>query len=99
MNGAVGIPALKGGVCAKSRWPKCPHAWHFNFKPRNRPPYRFSLDAELGRHIESRTEAENEAEPIRASIRAGTFERAADRRARELREAEAARAASNPPSS
>jgi len=45
-----------------------------------------SLDAELGRHIGSKTEAEAEAAKIRAAILAGTFERAADRLARELRQ-------------
>jgi hypothetical protein len=34
------------------------------------------LDGELGRHVESKTEAENEAAPIRAAILAGTFRRA-----------------------
>ncbi len=77
-------------ACRKAQWTRCLHAWHFNFKPRGRPPVRFSLDAELGRHIESRTEAEREATTIRSAILTGTFERAADRRAREQCEAEAA---------
>ena len=81
-------------ACRRASWPKCPHAWHFNFKVRGGPPYRFSLDAELGRHIDSKTEAEREATKLRAAILAGTFERAVDRRAREQREAqEAARRA------
>jgi integrase len=76
--------------CRRANWPRCAHAWHFNFKPRGGPPYRFSLDAEVGRHIDSKTEAENEATNIRSAILAGAFERSADRRAREHREAEEA---------
>src|SRR6266849_3975352 len=72
--------------CSSSRWPKCPHAWHFNFKPRGGTSYRFSLDAELGRHIETKTDAENEAARIRAEILADTFQRADDRRARPARQ-------------
>jgi len=73
--------------CAKSRWPKCPHPWHFNFK-HNRIHYRFSLDIERGEHFASKIDAEKEAIRIRSSILAGTFERAEDRRAREQRERE-----------
>jgi integrase len=84
--------------CRKANWTRCAHPWHFNFKPRNGPPFRFSLDAELGRHIDNKTEAEKEATNIRAAILAGKFERASDRRAREQREAEeAARAATSHP--
>src|ERR1700674_2717379 len=39
---------------------------------------RFSLDAELGRHIDSLTEAQEAATTIRAAILAGTFRRATD---------------------
>src|SRR5690242_15692924 len=49
--------------------------------------YRFSLDAELGQHFDNKTDAEKAANAIRTAIVAGTFERAADRRAREEREA------------
>jgi hypothetical protein len=76
--------------CRKTNWTRCAHAWHFNFKPRSGPPFRFSLDAELGRHIDNKTEAEKEATNIRAAILASTFERASDRRAREQRQAEEA---------
>jgi integrase len=62
--------------CQRSRWPKCPHAWYFRFKPRGGHRFQFSLDAELGRHIGSKTEAENEATKIRVAILAGTFRRA-----------------------
>jgi integrase len=75
------------------QWPKCPHNWYFNFKPKGGPHYRFCLDGEIGRHLESKSEAENESTRIRAAILAGTFERAADKRAREQREAEARREA------
>jgi hypothetical protein len=74
--------------CRRANWPRCSHTWHFNFKARGGPPYRFSLDAELGRHIDSKTEAETEATKIRLAILGGSFERASDRRAREKREAD-----------
>jgi hypothetical protein len=64
--------------CGWKHWPKCPHAWHFSFKPRGGRRHRFSLDAELGRHIDSKTEAGNEATKIRAAILAGTFRRASE---------------------
>jgi integrase len=55
---------------------------------RREPRWQLSLDAELGRHIGSKTEAEAEAAKIRAAILAGTFERAAQRLARKLRQTE-----------
>lgn len=63
--------------CGRGRWPKCPHAWHFSYKPRGGPRYRFSLDAELGRHIDSKTEAEQISIDLRSAINAGTFRRVA----------------------
>src|SRR5262245_24478125 len=66
--------------CARRNWPKCSHPWHFNFKPRGGAAYRFSLDTELGRHIQKKEDAEAEAEKLRTQIREGTFVRAADRR-------------------
>jgi integrase len=63
--------------CGWRRWPKCPHAWYFSFKPRGGPRYRFSLDAELNTHFENKTDAENAAAPIRTAIVAGTFRRGA----------------------
>jgi integrase len=54
-------------------WAKCPDSWYLNFKPKGGPSYRLSLDREMGRHLESRTEAETEADRIRGAIRAGTF--------------------------
>src|SRR6266851_3139558 len=66
--------------CKRKIWPKCPHDWHFNFKPRGGQPWRFSLDIELGRRMAGKGDAETEAAKIRAEILAGTFVRAADRR-------------------
>ena len=34
--------------CSRRTWAKCPHSWHFNFKPKGGPAYRFSIDAEAG---------------------------------------------------
>src|SRR5581483_2421161 len=75
--------------CSRRNWAKCAHPWHFNYKPRGGQAYRFSLDVEAGKHIESKGDAEKLATDIRSAINAGTFERAADRRAREQREAAA----------
>ena len=61
--------------CARKNWPKCPHPWHFNYK-HGEVHYRFSLDREVGRRIEGKTEAEAEAERIRTAIRNGTFRQA-----------------------
>src|SRR5262245_46376644 len=61
--------------CGPRRWPKCAHAWHFWYKPRGHQRCRFSLDTELGRHIESKTEIEKIAREIRDAIDAGTFRR------------------------
>lgn len=73
--------------CGRRRWPKCPHAWHFSYKPRGGPRYRFSLDAELGRHVEGKTEAENIAIDIRGAINAGTFKRTVEVREEQSRKA------------
>jgi hypothetical protein len=59
--------------CSRKVWPKCPHAWFLNFKPKDGRHFRLSLDRELGRHVESKTEAQAEATRIRAAILAGTF--------------------------
>jgi integrase len=63
-------------ACGWRQWPKCSHAWYFSYKPRGALRQRFSLDAELGRHLESLTEARDAATTIRAAILAGTFRRA-----------------------
>jgi integrase len=59
--------------CPRRTWPKCPHPWHFNFRPRGGPDFRFSLDKHLGRHVESKTEAEAIAADLKRQIREGTF--------------------------
>ena len=59
--------------CPRKVWPKCPHSWFVNFKPRGGTHHRLSLDRELGRHVESKREAETEATKIRAAILVGTF--------------------------
>lgn len=59
--------------CPRRNWPKCPHAWHFNYKPRGKPHYRLSLDRETGRHVESKTEALRIAGRLRMAIDEGTY--------------------------
>ena len=78
--------------CSWRTWPKCEHPWYFTYKPKHGARHRFSLDAEFDDHIVSKIDAEARAASIRTQIDAGTFERRADRLAREQREA-AARAA------
>ena len=63
-------------TCPRQRWPKCRHSWHFAYKWGGHH-FRFSLDKHLGRHLDSKTEAESEAEKIRLEIRAGQFGRPA----------------------
>lgn len=59
--------------CLRKVWPKCPHAWHFNYKPRGGTHYRVCLDREINRRIENKTEAEKEAAKIRLAIDGGSF--------------------------
>ena len=60
--------------CPRRSWPKCQDAWWFAYKPRGRTKrYRISLDWQLDKHLESKTEAETEAGRIRAQIDDGTF--------------------------
>jgi hypothetical protein len=57
--------------CPRRRWAKCEHSWHFSFTWQG-TDHRFSLDRQLGRHIESKKGergAEAEAERIRIAIR------------------------------
>lgn len=67
--------------CSRRRWSKCSHPWHFNYKPRRGPlagqSFRFSLDRELGRCIDSKSAAQTEANTLRTAIDAGTFHQAA----------------------
>ena len=58
--------------CSRTQWPKCSHGWHFNFSWKG-VSKRLSLDRECGRHIDSKTEAEQEADRLRHAIREGTF--------------------------
>jgi len=58
--------------CSRKNWPKCPHPWHFNFKHRG-VHHRLSLDRYIGHRIDSKTEAETEAERLRLAIKDGTF--------------------------
>jgi len=64
--------------CAARNWPKCPHPWHLNFKWKEQH-YRLSIDKEVGRRIEGKTEAEAEAERIRTANRDGVFRVSAKR--------------------
>jgi integrase len=59
--------------CPPRNWPKCPHGWHLNFKPKGGPHYRISLDKEVGKHLDNKSDALAEAERIRTAIRNGTF--------------------------
>ena len=64
--------------CTRRAWAKCAHSWHFNFKPKGGPSYRFSVDTEAGEHVAGKTEAEALADAWRTQIRAGTFRRRAE---------------------
>jgi hypothetical protein len=66
-----------GGVrkvcaCPHRVWAKCPHPWHLNFRWKGKA-YRLSLDRQLGKRIESKSEALAAADAIRSAIRSGTF--------------------------
>src|ERR1700738_2696711 len=58
--------------CRKAEWPRCPHSWHLNFKFKGEH-FRFSLDKELGRHVDSKSEARGEADRLRGQIRSRAF--------------------------
>jgi integrase len=64
--------------CPRRKWAKCPHSWHFNYKPKGGLSVRFSVDSEVGEHIEAKAKAEALADGWRTSIRAGTFRRRSD---------------------
>ena len=64
---------IKRCRCKRTDWPRCSHGWHFSFKTKGGPRWRLSLDVELGRHVESKTEAYAEADRMRTAIRNGTF--------------------------
>lgn len=58
--------------CARSKWAKCSHPWHFSFAWRGKL-YRLSLDKYAGNPVESKTEADRIADDLRTQIRAGAF--------------------------
>jgi integrase len=64
----------------RRRWAKCGCPWHFSFKWKG-VHHRFSLDKHLGRHVESKSEAADEAATIRIAIKAGRFGQTAPTRA------------------
>ena len=80
-NGGLG----KRCACPRRHWAKCRHPWHFAFKWKG-VHHRFSLDRQCGRHIDSRTEAEKEADQIRVAIREGRFGQPTPRREMTLRQ-------------
>lgn len=57
-------------ACPRRTWPKCPHSWHFSYHWKG-VPYRFSLERHLGRVVSSKTEAQEVADGMKASIRKG----------------------------
>src|SRR5437016_5639699 len=71
VHGNAGLRKICG--CARSKWPKCSHGWHFNYKPRGGKSWRLSLDREVGHHVDSKSDARTEANKIRSAIDAGTF--------------------------
>lgn len=68
--------------CPRRRWPKCPHGWHLNYKPRGGQSYRLSLDiiarARGDGLPRGKTEAVKLANALRAEMDAGTFRQRAD---------------------
>jgi len=58
--------------CPRRAWPKCPHSWWFNFKPRGGPAYRLSLDKHADKHIDRKSDAEDLAASIKTAIKASS---------------------------
>ena len=58
--------------CARREWSRCKHPWHLAVQWKG-TRYRISLDQYVGRQLKGKTDAETEADRIRAAIRAGTF--------------------------
>lgn len=71
--------------CPRRTWPKCKHSWWITVQWRGERR-RLSLDQHLARHVDSKTDAEGEAEKIRIAIRAGTFGQPAPRAEMTLRQ-------------
>jgi integrase len=63
--------------CPRTKWPKCEHAWQFNYQPRigvhKGVPFRISLDKHVGRRISGKNEAESEARKLKVAIDEGRF--------------------------
>ena len=59
-------------ACDKRNWSRCSHPWHLALQWKG-TRYRISLDQYVGRPLKGKTDAETEADRIRAAIRAGTF--------------------------
>ena len=58
--------------CPRSKWPKCEHRWHFNYKWKG-VHHRISLDKYLRRRIVGKTDAEREASRLKIAIEEGHF--------------------------
>jgi integrase len=62
--------------CARKKWPKCPHPWHFSFHHRGRE-HRYSLDVIADGRGESPPTSKADAivwrDRLRTEIREGTF--------------------------
>src|SRR5262245_23882830 len=58
--------------CARSRWSKCEHPWHFNYTWLGKH-YRLCLDRHLRRRLMDRDEAEREARKLKTAIEEGAF--------------------------
>ena len=58
--------------CDRRNWSRCSHPWHLALQWKG-TRYRISLDQYVGRPLKGKTDAETEADRIRAAIRAGTF--------------------------
>jgi integrase len=65
--------------CPVNRQRKCSHPWRFNFTVAGQQPIRFSIDEEVGYHVELRSDADALADHFRDRIRAGTFIRHGNR--------------------
>src|SRR4051812_11516671 len=58
--------------CPSGKWGKCAHPWHMNFRWQG-VHYRLSLDKEIGKRLENKSDAKKAAERLRTEIREGRF--------------------------
>lgn len=58
--------------CPRTKWSKCEHHWHFNYKWQG-VHHRISLDKYLKRRIVGKTEAEREAARFKIAVQEGHF--------------------------